>query len=320
MNFCLLGLAVIETEAKAVFELTQRLDERFNQACEFILKIKGRVIVTGLGKSGHIANKIAATFASTGTPAFFLHPSEACHGDLGMVTPQDLVLAISYSGFTEEILTLIPLIKRLNVPLLSFTGNKHSPLAAESSISFDLSVEKEACPLGLAPTTSTTVALVMGDALAIALLQARGFDSHDFALSHPSGSLGKRILLRAIDLAHTGEALPKIENSATIKDALVEVTSKKLGMTCVIDKSGKLVGVFTDGDIRRALTREYNIHTTLLEEVMSKHCKTIGPLTLAAEALRIMQDSKITSLVIVDENNFPQGVIHMHDIIQAGIT
>lgn len=319
MNYCKLGLAVIETEAQAVFELTQRIDHRFEAACEFLLACKGRVVVTGMGKSGHIGSKIAATFSSTGTPSFFMHPGEASHGDLGMITRQDTVLAISHSGFTEEIITLLPLLKRLEVPLITLTGNEESTLAKAANVNLDISIEQEACPLGLAPTTSTTVSLVMGDALAIALLQARGFSAEDFALAHPGGALGRRLLLRVDGLCHHGEELPLIGEQATVSEALIEVTAKKLGMTCVVDSHGYLAGVYTDGDIRRTLTRNYDINTTAISAVMSRNCKTITKGMLAAEALAIMQKHSITSLVVVDEQNRPHAVIHLHDLLRAGV-
>lgn len=319
MNFCKLGLAVIETEAQAVFELAQRIDECFETACELLLACKGRVVVTGMGKSGHIANKIAATFSSTGTPAFFMHPGEASHGDLGMITSQDIVLAISNSGFTHELITLLPLIKRMNVPLISLTGNTDSTLAKAANVNLDISVHQEACPLGLAPTTSTTVSLVMGDALAIALLQARGFSAEDFALSHPGGTLGRKLLLRVDDLCHFGEQLPLVGEQATISEALIEVTTKKLGMTCVVDKQGRLSGIYTDGDIRRTLTQSFDIHTTPLVSVMSKSCKTIKMGILAAEALSVMQQYSITALVIIDDNDRPIAVVHLHDLLRAGV-
>lgn len=319
MNFCTLGLAVIETEAQAVFELTQRIDERFAKACELLLACKGRIVVTGMGKSGHIANKLAATFSSTGSPAFFMHPGEASHGDLGMITPQDTVVAISNSGNTSEIITLLPLLKRLEVPLITLTGNKESILAKTADVNLDVSIKQEACPLGLAPTTSTTVSLVMGDALAISLLQARGFSAEDFALSHPGGMLGKRLLLRVDDLYHKGDELPVINERATISEALIEVTEKKLGMTCVVNNYGHLIGVYTDGDIRRTLNRQCDINTTQISEVMTKNCRTITKGILAAEATAIMQKHCITSLVVVDEENRPYAVLHLHDLLKAGV-
>ncbi|HHF7367064.1 TPA: KpsF/GutQ family sugar-phosphate isomerase [Legionella bozemanae] len=319
MNFCTLGLAVIETEAQAVFELTQRIDSRFEKACELLLACKGRIVVTGMGKSGHIANKIAATLSSTGSPSFFMHPGEASHGDLGMITRQDTVIAISHSGNTLELVTLLPLLKRLEVPLITLTGNSESTLAKAADVNLDVSIKQEACPLGLAPTTSTTVALVMGDALAIALLQARGFSEEDFALSHPGGSLGKRLLLRIDDLCHQGTQLPLVYENATVSEALIEVTDKKLGMTCVIDHKGYLVGIYTDGDVRRTLTRQYDINTTPIKEVMTRNARTIPKGMLAAEALAIMQKHSITSLIVIDEEKRPEAVLHLHDLLKAGV-
>jgi len=319
MDFCKLGLAVIETEAQAVFELTQRIDQRFEDACKLLLACKGRIVVTGMGKSGHIGKKIAATLSSTGSPAFFMHPGEASHGDLGMITRQDTVLALSNSGSTHELLILLPLLKRLDVPLITITGNPESILAKTADVNLDVSIRHEACPLGLAPTTSTTVALVMGDALSIALLQARGFNAEDFALSHPGGALGKRLLLKVQDVAHVGDELPQINEQATIREALLEVTAKKLGMTCVVNTHGHLVGIYTDGDVRRTLTQDYDIGTTPLNKVMTRHCRTITQGLLAAEALSLMQKHSITALVIVDEDNRPVGVVHLHDLLRAGV-
>jgi arabinose-5-phosphate isomerase len=319
MNFCTLGLAVIETEAQAVFELTQRIDHRFDQACELLLACKGRIVVTGMGKSGHIANKIAATLSSTGSPSFFMHPGEASHGDFGMITRHDTVIAISHSGNTVELVTLLPLLKRLEIPLITLTGNAESLLAKAANVNLDVSIKQEACPLGLAPTTSTTVSLVMGDALAIALLQARGFSEEDFALSHPGGALGKRLLLRIDDLYHQGNQLPLVNENATVSEALIEVTDKKLGMTCVINSQGYLMGIYTDGDIRRTLTRQYDINTTPIKEVMSPNARTIPKGMLAAEALAMMQKFSITSLIVVDEMNRPLAVLHLHDLLKAGV-
>lgn len=319
MNFCTLGLAVIETEAQAVFELTQRIDAHFEKACEILLACKGRIVVTGMGKSGHIANKMAATFSSTGSPAFFMHPGEASHGDLGMITRQDVVVAISHSGNTVEIVTLLPLLKRLEVPMITLTGNIDSILAKTADVNLNVSIKQEACPLGLAPTTSTTVSLVMGDALAVALLQARGFSAEDFALSHPGGALGKKLLLRIDELCHKGQHLPLSNETDTISKALIEVTDKKLGMTCVVNHHGHLLGVYTDGDVRRTLTNQYDINTTALKDVMTRNCRTVKKELLAAEALAIMQKFSITSLVVIDDDNRPYGVIHLHDLLRAGV-
>jgi len=319
MDFCKLGLAVVEIEAQAVSELNQRIDQHFENACHLLLKCQGRVVVMGMGKSGHIAGKLAATFASTGTPAFFLHPAEASHGDFGMITAQDVVVAISNSGNTQEIITLLPLLKRLRVPLIALTGNPQSPIAQYADIHINLSIQQEACPLGLAPTTSTTVALVMGDALAIALLQARGFSVEDFARSHPGGTLGKRLLLRVEDIYHQGSEVPIVTDQTSISDALIEVTAKKLGMTCVVNQSGGLSGIYTDGDIRRTLTQQVDIHTTPINAVMTSNAKTIKPDILAAEALALMQEYNITSLVVINHDNHPVGVVHLHDLLRAGV-
>lgn len=319
MDFCKLGIAVIETEAQAVFELMQRIDHHFEDACKLLLACTGRIVVTGMGKSGHIGKKIAATLSSTGSPAFFMHPGEASHGDLGMITAQDTVLAISNSGSTHELLILLPLLKRLDIPLITLTGNPESLLATTATINLDVSIRHEACPLGLAPTTSTTVSLVMGDALAIALLQARGFSAEDFALSHPGGALGKRLLLRIEDVSHQGDELPLVNEKATIREALLEVTAKKLGMTCVVDAQGQLVGIYTDGDVRRTLTQNYDINTTPLCDVMTRNCRTISQDLLAAEALAVMQKHSITALVIVDIHNRPSGVVHLHDLLREGV-
>ncbi len=319
MNFCKMGLSVIETEAQAVFNLTQQIDEKFQIACETLLACKGRIVVTGMGKSGHIGKKIAATLASTGSPAFFMHPGEANHGDLGMITRQDVILAISYSGQTNELTNLLPLIKRLGVPLITLTGNAQSILAKTADINLDVSIQQEACPLGLAPTTSTTVALVMGDALAITLLQARGFSAEDFALAHPGGSLGKRLILRIDDIYHSGDNVPIVRQDATVSEALIEVSDKKLGMTCVVDSQGLLAGIYTDGDIRRTLTQHYDINTTPVATVMTQNCKTVPPGLLAAEALSLMEQHVITSLIVVDDTNRPVAVIHLHDLLRAGM-
>lgn len=319
MDFCKLGLAVIETEAKAIFNLTKRINHDFEKACHLLLAQEGRVVVTGMGKSGHIGKKIASTLASIGTPAFFMHPSEASHGDLGMITSKDIILALSYSGNTPELLTLLPLFKRLAIPLISITGNPASPLAETATVNLNVEIEQEACPLGLAPTTSTTATLVMGDALAIALLQAKGFTAEDFARSHPGGNLGKRLLLQIDGLWNEGHTLPVVNETTPIREALVEVTEKKLGMTCVVNKIGKLVGIYTDGDIRRTLTQAIDIHSTPLSEVMTKTCKTVSPGLLAVEALSLMQQHSITSLVVTDSENHPLAVVHLHDILRAGV-
>ena len=314
-----LGLAVIRTEADAIAALTSHIDDHFATACELILKCKGKVAVIGMGKSGHIANKIAATLASTGTPAFFVHPGEASHGDLGMISKNDVVLALSNSGETGEVLTILPIIKRLGVPLISITGKPNSTLATMADAPIDASTNKEACPLGLAPTSSTTAALVMGDALAIALLEARGFTEKDFALSHPGGSLGRRLLLHVNDIMHKGDAIPVIQESALVSAALIEMTEKKLGMTAVTDKNGQLTGVFTDGDLRRMLENTTDIHSTTIESVMTLGGATISPEKLAVEALQLMQTKKINALLVLQDNQLV-GALNMHDMLKAGLS
>jgi len=314
-----LGLAVIETTIKALHTLSKRLDDDFTQACQYLLDCSGRIVVMGMGKSGHIARKIAATLASTGSPAFFVHPAEARHGDIGMITKNDVILVISKSGETEEIVSLLPFIKRLSIPLISITGKANSTIAKMASVNLDASVEKEACPLGLAPTTSTTTALVMGDALSIALLEKRGFTKQDFARSHPGGSLGRQLLLRVEEVMHQGENMPCVSHDALLKTALVEMTQKKLGMTTITNLQGELIGVFTDGDVRRAFDKNANVHQTLISEVMTKKPRVIPPETLAAEALQIMESLKITSLIVTNAENKPVGVIHMHDVLRAGV-
>jgi len=314
-----LGLAVIQTETQAVAALATQINDAFVHACEFMLKCEGRIVVIGMGKSGHIGGKIAATLASTGSPAFFVHPGEASHGDLGMITAKDVVLALSNSGETDEISTILPLIKRLAVPLLTLTGNKNSTLAQAATVNLDVSVEKEACPLGLAPTSSTTAALVMGDALAIALLEARGFSAEDFARSHPKGRLGRRLLLLVHDIMHTEDKMPVVPPTATLRDALVEMTHKGLGMTTIVDNAMKVNGIFTDGDLRRALDNQVDIHRTLITEIMTKQCQTVEADCLAVDALSLMQTHKITTLLVVDTQQTLQGVLHLHDVLRAGV-
>ena len=318
-KICNLGKAVVQTEAEAILALVDRIDERFAIACRHLLECKGRIIVIGMGKSGHISKKIAATFASTGAPAFFVHPGEAKHGDIGMITQNDVVLALSNSGETEEIICLLPFLKRMDIPLIAMTGNPNSTLAQTATINLDVSVAKEACPLGLAPTSSTTAALVMGDALAISLLQKRGFTQEDFALSHPGGILGRRLLLKVDEIMHTDNAIPKVNLDALLKTALVEMTQKKLGMTTVINDQNELAGIFTDGDVRRAFDSNADIHKTMIQHIMSKNPKVIRPGMLAAEALHIMETYKITALIVTNENHHPIGVVHMHDILRAGV-
>ncbi|WP_297527565.1 KpsF/GutQ family sugar-phosphate isomerase [Thiohalobacter sp.] len=314
-----LGRAVIDTEAAAVAALAGRIDERFVQACRHMLDCRGRVVVLGMGKSGHIGGKIAATLASTGTPAFFVHPGEASHGDLGMITGQDVVLALSNSGETPEILTILPLIKRLGVPLIALTGKPESTLGRAAEVTLDVSVAREACPLGLAPTASTTAALAMGDALAIALLEVRGFTEEDFALSHPGGSLGRRLLLRIDDLMHTGEGIPRVRLDTPLSEALHEMTRKGLGMTAVLDADERVTGIFTDGDLRRAVDRNLDLHDTRVEALMTPDPKTVQPGLLAAEALALMEKHKINALLITDAEGHLVGALGMHDLLRAGV-
>lgn len=314
-----LGHAVLTTEAEALLALRARIDDTFVAACRHLLACRGRVVVIGMGKSGHIGGKIAATLASTGTPAFFVHPGEASHGDLGMITAQDVVLALSNSGETDEILTILPIIKRLGVPLLTMTGNRDSTLGRQATVCLDVGVEREACPLGLAPTTSTTAALAMGDALAVALLEARGFSTDDFARSHPAGRLGRRLLLLVDDLLHTGADLPVTRGSARVDAALLEMSAKRLGMTAVVDDAGRLEGIFTDGDLRRTLDRGLDVHTTPLREAMTPAPRTIATGTLAAEALHLMQQHQINALLVVDSDGRPVGALGMHDLLRSGV-
>lgn len=318
-KFCELGKAVVITEAAAIHALIPRIDHHFAKACDYLFNCRGKIIVMGMGKSGHIGRKIAATLASTGSPAFFIHPAEASHGDVGMITQGDALLALSNSGETEEILAILPLIRRLAIPLITMTGNRHSTLAKAADINLDTSVEKEACPLGLAPTASTTATLVMGDALAIALLQKKGFTANDFALSHPGGKLGRRLLIRVDEIMHSGTAIPKVTATAPLKAALVEMTQKKLGMTTIVNQQDELVGIFTDGDVRRALDNHTDIHLTTVQQLMTTKPKMIQTGMLAVEALNIMENFKITSLVVIDEHKQLRGVIHMHDILRAGV-
>ena len=320
-----LGIAVLKAEAEAVTALIERLDLRFEQACELILSCKGRIVVTGMGKSGHISNKIAATLASTGSPAFFMHPGEASHGDLGMITKHDLVIALSNSGETNEITLLLPMLKRIGIALIALTGRPQSTLATTADIHLDVSVSQEACPLGLAPTSSTTASLAMGDALAVAVLQARGFTEEDFAMSHPGGNLGRRLLLRVSDIMHTGNQIPLVNADSSLKQTLLEMTRKGLGMAGVINsksldqKHHILVGIYTDGDLRRTFEQMPNIETASVKDYMTPNCITIQAHSIASEALKVMQDHKINALMVVDENNIIQGALNMHDLLRAGI-
>jgi len=310
----------IGLESAAVLALLDAIGPAFAAGCRLLMNTTGRVVVTGMGKSGHVAGKIAATLASTGTPAFFVHPGEASHGDMGMITRSDCVLALSNSGNTQEIITLLPLIKRLDIPLISITGDAESELAQASAVHLLASVESEACPLNLAPTSSTTAALVMGDALAIAVLEARGFTAEEFAFSHPGGALGKRLLLRVSDVMVKGDEIPRVLPTATLIDALDEITRKGLGMTAVADKGGKLRGVFTDGDLRRAIENQHNLQHTSLETVMSDTPTTISEEVLAAEALGIMERQRISSLIIVDDSQAVCGVVTLLALLKAGIS
>ncbi|WP_019589118.1 MULTISPECIES: KpsF/GutQ family sugar-phosphate isomerase [unclassified Thioalkalivibrio] len=314
-----LALAVLENEADAVRGLTARIDDAFLAACRHILACRGRVVVTGMGKSGHIGSKLAATLASTGTPAFFVHPGEASHGDLGMITRDDVVIALSNSGETDEILTILPLIRRLDVPLIAMTGNPGSRLGTDASVHLDVSVEHEACPLGLAPTSSTTAALAMSDALAVAVLDARGFTADDFARSHPGGRLGRRLLIHVGDIMHTGEAIPRIAPDAPLKDALFEITRKGLGLVIVSDADARILGVFTDGDLRRTLDRGESLETLTIGEVMTRGGHTARADWLAAEALEVMESRRINALPVADADGRLQGVINMHDLLRAGV-
>ncbi|MFT4518932.1 MAG: arabinose-5-phosphate isomerase [Halioglobus sp.] len=309
----------IRMEAAAVAALEQRIGKEFSSACDLLLNITGRIIVTGMGKSGHIARKIAATLASTGSPAFFVHPGEASHGDMGMITADDAVIALSNSGAVVEIITLLPLLKRLGIPLISMTGSDQSTLAQASNVHLNTGVETEACPLDLAPTSSTTTALVMGDAIAIALLEARGFTADDFAFSHPGGTLGKMLLLKVQDVMRTGDAIPRVTGEMKLSEALLEINTKGLGMTTVIDENGKLAGVFTDGDLRRTLEKRIDINDTSISELMSEGAKNVDAEMLAAEAMKIMEENEISSLVVLEEDKQIAGVIHLIDLLHAGI-
>ena len=318
-NLLAMAKQVIDIEAQACQALSARLDHQFITACELMLKCDGRVIVIGMGKSGHIGGKIAATLASTGTPAFFVHPGEASHGDLGMITRRDVVLALSNSGETAEMLAILPVIKRLGTPLVALTGRPQSTLAKAAEAHLDVSVEREACPLNLAPTASTTAALVMGDALAVALLDARAFQPEDFALSHPGGTLGRRLLLRVQDVMHTGDRIPKVMHNQTIKQALIVISSGGLGMTTIVDEQQKLLGLFTDGDLRRILDQEEYDLNQPIERVMIRNPRTCTADKLAAEALAIMERDKINGLIVTDDQSRVIGALNMHDLLRAGV-
>ncbi len=314
-----LAKAVIETEQSAIAALIDRIDDKFVEACNAILQCDGRVVVIGMGKSGHIGKKIAATLASTGTPAFFVHPGEASHGDSGMITNKDIVMVLSNSGETDEVVALLPVIKRLNTPMISLTGNINSTLAKAATVNIDVSVSKEACPLGLAPTASTTATLAMGDAIAIALLETRGFSEDDFALSHPGGALGRRLLLHVKDIMHSGGEIPKVFENALLSEALIEMSQKGLGITTIVDKDDNILGIFTDGDLRRALDSNIDVKTCLVKEVMTKNGKNITADALAASALALMEEHSINALVVVDNDNKLTGILNMHDLLRAKV-
>ncbi len=318
-NFLQFGRSVLEIETQAIQHLISRLDEQFQRACELILQCQGRVVVIGMGKSGHIGSKVAATLASTGTPAFFVHPGEASHGDLGMITAQDVVLGLSNSGETEEILILLPIIKRLGVPLITLTGNPHSKLATMATVNIDVSVTQEACPLGLAPTASTTAALAMGDAIAVTLLKARGFTEEDFARSHPGGRLGKRLLIHVDDIMHQDQDVPMVSPDTPINQSLLEMTNKRLGMTAIVDPQQRLLGVFTDGDLRRILDKRIDLQQSPISDYMTTHPVTVQAGILAAEALEVMERHKINQLLITDSQQRLIGALNMHDMLRAGV-
>ncbi|HEX9917267.1 MAG TPA: KpsF/GutQ family sugar-phosphate isomerase [candidate division Zixibacteria bacterium] len=310
---------VIRKEAKAIASLEGKLTKEFSRAVDLILNCRGRVIVTGMGKSGIICKKIAATLTSTGISAIFLHPAEGIHGDLGLVQKSDIVIAITKSGETDELYQLIPLFKRLGVPIITLTGNTKSPVAEKSDVVIDVSVDEEACPNNLIPTSSTTAALVMGDALAMALLDRRGFSLDDFALLHPGGNLGKRLLLKVSDIMHTGNKVPIVNQGANMKEVVLEMTSKRFGATTVVNSKKELVGIFTDGDLRRLIEKSENIFKFKAKEVINKNPKTIHAEELAAKALNQMEHYKITCLIIIDKKRKPIGIVHMHDLLEAGV-
>jgi arabinose-5-phosphate isomerase len=313
------GRRVLRTEAEAVAALEHRLGEDFAAACRLLLACTGRIVVTGMGKSGHVGNKIAATLASTGSPSFFLHPAEAIHGDIGMITAGDVVLAISNSGETDELLTILPVIKRLGVPMVALTGVHGSTLSRYATVTLDISVPEEACPLNLAPTASTTATLAMGDALAIAVLEARGFTEEDFARSHPGGALGRRLLLHVEDVMRKGDDLPMVGPETPLSAGLLEMSRKGLGMTTVVDESRRVLGIFTDGDLRRTLDRQLDVHTTKMSEVMTVRCKVAQARMLAAEAVHLMETHRITSLPVVDVESRLVGALNVHDLLRARV-
>ncbi len=314
-----LAQEVLEMEAQAILALKSRIDDHFVAACEQLYDCQGRIVVTGMGKSGHIGGKIAATLASTGSPAFFVHPGEASHGDLGMITAQDVVIAISNSGSTVEILSIVPIIRRQNVCLIAMTGNPESQLARTADIHLDISVEKEACPLNLAPTSSTTATLALGDALAVSLLKIRGFTAEDFARSHPGGKLGRRLLLSVRDVMHCGADIPRVAPGTPLRDALMEMTAKSLGCTTITDDDDKLIGIYTDGDLRRTLDQQIDIHNVSIDTEMTSPCRSIAANALAVDALNLMEQYKINALPVTDDDNRVIGALNMLDLLRAGV-
>ena len=313
------GRRVLAIEARAVADLEHRLGPEFAAACALMLACQGRVVVTGMGKSGHVGNKIAATLASTGTPAFFLHPGEAMHGDIGMITARDVVLALSNSGETDELVAILPVIKRLDIPLIALTGSRDSTLGRYASVTLDVSVPQEACSLNLAPTASTTATLAMGDALAVAVLEARGFTEEDFARSHPGGTLGRRLLLHVEDVMHRGDTLPAVSPDTLLSAGLLEMSRKGLGMTAIVDERRRVIGVFTDGDLRRAFERQLDVHQTRMQDVMTRNPKVAQPRMLAAEAVHLMETHRITALPVVDADGVLIGALNVHDLLRAGV-
>ena len=320
IDFQKVALETLSIEEHALEVLAAQIDERFSQACEIILQCKGRLVITGMGKSGHIGRKMAATFASTGTPSFFMHPGEAGHGDLGMLVKGDVLIAISYSGKSDEIMMLMPLIKHVGVPLITISGHDKGSMPQNADVALTLGDIQEACPLGLAPTSSTTATLALGDALAVALLEARGFTSDDFARSHPAGALGKRLLLHVKHLMHTGEELPKVSPNTPMNQVLYEISNKRLGLTTIVDENDTLLGIFTDGDLRRLIDKQQGFDVNLaVSEVMIQHPSTISQDARAVEALEKMNEKKINQFIVVEDANKVIGVISMHDLIQAGV-
>jgi len=317
-DFISIGKKVLAIESIAISKLKDRLNNNFNIACQLCLDCSGKIIVMGIGKSGHIADKLAATLASTGTPSFFVHPGEASHGDLGMISKSDVVMALSNSGKTEEIVSLLPILKNMGIKIIAMTGDENSKIAIASDVHIDVGVEEEACPMNLSPTASTTAALAMGDAIAVALLEKRGFSAEDFAKSHPGGSIGKKLLLLVQDIMHTEEQIPVVQQDHKLALGLIEMSEKALGMTAVINEKDELVGIYTDGDLRRTLETNVNIQTTLMREVMTKDCITIKPDLLAVKAVEIIQDNKITSLIVVKKNKIV-GALNIHDLFRAGV-